>query len=64
MGCQFLLKGIFLTQDELDINLLKVFPDGSPVVQKTRIPSLGQEDPLEKGMVTHFISLAWRIPHS
>ena len=23
---------------------------------------LGQEDPLEKGMVTHFSILAWRIP--
>ena len=24
--------------------------------------SLGQEDPLEKGMATHFSFLAWRIP--
>ena len=24
--------------------------------------SLGQEDPLEKGMTTHFSILAWRIP--
>ena len=24
--------------------------------------SLGQEDPLEKGMATHSSSLAWRIP--
>ena len=24
-----------------------------PAVQKTQVPSLGQEDPLEKGMTTH-----------
>ena len=26
------------------------------------VPSLGQEDPLEKGMATHSSILAWRIP--
>ena len=31
-------------------------------VQETRVPSLGQENPLEKGMATHFSILAWRIP--
>ena len=30
-------------------------------VQETRIQSLGQEDPLEKGKATHFSVLAWRI---
>ena len=30
--------------------------------QETRLQSLGQEDPQEKGMATHFNSLAWRIP--
>ena len=33
-----------------------------PVMQETWIQSLGQEDPLEKGMATHFSILAWRIP--
>ena len=33
-----------------------------PVVQETRIWSLGGEDPLEKGMATHSSILAWRIP--
>ena len=28
----------------------------------TRVRSLGQEDPLEKGMATHSSILAWRIP--
>ena len=35
---------------------------GPPVMQETRIQSLGLEDPLEKGMATHFSILAWRIP--
>ena len=31
-------------------------------MQETRVRSLGQEDPLEKGMATHSSMLAWRIP--
>ena len=31
-------------------------------MQEIRVPSLGQEDPLEKGMATHSSILAWRIP--
>ena len=31
-------------------------------MQKTRVESLGQEDPLEKEMETHSGILAWRIP--
>ena len=43
------------------------FPDGSvvknpPAMQETRVQSLGQEDPLEKEMATHFSILAWEIP--
>ena len=33
-----------------------------PEMQETQVPSLGQEDPLEKGMATHSSILAWRIP--
>ena len=32
-----------------------------PAVQETWVQSLGQEDSLEKGMVTHSSILAWRI---
>ena len=32
------------------------------VVQEAQVQSLGQEDPLEKGMATHSSILAWRIP--
>ena len=48
------------------ITNLKCFPGGSdvknlPAVQETWLQSLGQEDPLEKGMATHSGILAWRI---
>ena len=33
-----------------------------PVMQVIQVQSLGWEDPLEKGMVTHSSILAWRIP--
>ena len=33
-----------------------------PAVQETWVRSLGQEDPLEEGMATHFSILAGRIP--
>ena len=33
-----------------------------PIMQETRVSSLGWEDPLEKGMVTHSSFLARRIP--
>ena len=32
-----------------------------PVMWETSVPSLGWEDPLEKGMATHSGILAWRI---
>ena len=43
------------------------FPGGSevknlPAMQEVWVQSLGQEDPLEKGMATHSSILAWKIP--
>ena len=35
-----------------------------PETQETRSQSLGQEDPLEKGMATHSSILAWKIPQA
>ena len=35
-----------------------------PTMQETWVCSLGQEDPLEKGMATHSSILAWRIPRT
>ena len=31
-------------------------------MQKTQVQSLGQDDPLEKGIATNSSILAWRIP--
>ena len=38
--------------------IVKILPE----MQETQVQSLGQEDPLEKGMATHSSILAWRIP--
>ena len=34
----------------------------APAMWETWVQSLGWEDPLEEGMETHSIILAWRIP--
>ena len=31
-------------------------------IQETRVPSLGQKDPLEEEMATHSNILSWEIP--
>ena len=46
--------------------ILRRLPVGSvgkelPGKQETQVQSLGQEDPLEKGMATHSSILAWEI---
>ena len=33
-----------------------------PTMQETQVPSLGQEDALEKETATHSNTLAWKIP--
>ena len=33
-----------------------------PAMQESWVQFLGQEDPLEREMATHFSVLAWRIP--
>ena len=33
-----------------------------PAMQETHVRSLGQEDPMEKEMVTHSSIIAWEIP--
>ena len=48
------------------LNNHKVFPVAQtvknlPATQETQVWSLGQEDPLEKGMAVHSSILAWRI---
>ena len=48
-------------------HLIRGFPGDSAVknpsaMKETRVQSLGQEDPLEKEMATHFSILVWEIP--
>ena len=33
-----------------------------PPMRETQVQSMGQEEPLEKGMATHSSTLAWRVP--
>ena len=35
-----------------------------PAMQETRVQFLGQEDPLEEGLATHYSILVWGIPRS
>ena len=67
------LKQLFQFKDNKEVMLSKILqtfgkvkkPEGRqymeslPSVQETCVQSLGWEDPLEKGMATHFGILAW-----
>ena len=44
------------------MNLLSQMVKNLPAMQETWVQSLGQEDPLENGIATHFSILAWSIP--
>ena len=33
-----------------------------PEMQEMQVQTIGQEDPLEKAMDTHYIILSWRVP--
>ena len=46
--------------DSLVVQMVKSLP----VIQETRVQSLGQEDLLEKKMATHSSILAWKIPRT
>ena len=49
---------LLLTKASLLAQMVKNLPE----MQEIWVQSLGQEDPLEKGMATHSSILAWRIP--
>ena len=42
--------------------LVALLVKNPPAIRETWVPSLGGEDPLEKGKATHSSILAWRIP--
>ena len=44
------------------VSLIAQWVKNLPAMQETWVRSLGQEDPLEKGISTHSSILAWRIP--
>ena len=50
--------GLFSFWASLMVQMVK----NPPVVWETWVQSLGQEDPLEEGMATHYSILAWQIP--
>ena len=66
----------FLTQNEQSVfsfsdistffwaSLVAQLVKNLPAVRKTWVPSLGWEDPLEKGKATHSRILAWRSPQT
>ena len=45
-----------------DVSLVAHMVKNLPAMWKTRVRSLGREDPLEEGMANHSSILAWRIP--
>ena len=46
----------------IESSLMVQIVKNSPTIQETWVQSLGQEDPLEKGMMAHSSVLAYRIP--
>ena len=47
---------------DLRASLMAQMLKNLPAMQETQVWSLGQKDPLQKGMATHSGILAWRIP--
>ena len=68
---EFRQRNLYLVQDWLcccdlkgtiGASLVAQTVKNLPAMQETQVPSLSQEDPLEKGMATHPSILAWRAP--
>ena len=49
-------------QDQSKASLVAQMVKNAPTMWETWVQSLGWEDPLEEGLETHSIILAWRIP--
>ena len=48
--------------DSVSASLVAQMVRNPPAIWETWVPSLGQEDLLEKGVATHSSIFAWRIP--
>ena len=59
-ACQHLIAGLLKHRRRASPVAPSV--EDLPVIKEMRVRSLGQEDPLEKGMETHSSSLALRVP--
>ena len=57
-----LKKALTTHSSILGTSLMAQMVKNLPTMRKTWVQSLGQEDPLEKGMATYSSILAWRIP--
>ena len=55
-------EGIGYSLQDSRASLVAQLVKNLPAMWETWVQSLGQEDPLEKGMGTHSSILAWRIP--
>ena len=60
--CLLCFKKMILPNLLYGASLVAQLVKNLPTMQETQIRSLGQEDPLEKGMATHSSILACRIP--
>ena len=55
------LEGSCLEVELMGVSLVAQMVKNPPAMQETWIRFLVQEEPLEKGVATHFHILAWRI---
>ena len=65
MGLQRVRHSLASEQQQMETlrsSLVAQMVKNLPVMQETGVQSLTLEDPLEKGMATHFGILAWKIP--
>ena len=53
---------IYQEVESLRTSLVAQMVKRLPIMQETRVRSLGREDPLEKEMATHSSTLAWKNP--
>ena len=60
-GGALILYNCSLT-NKLRASLVAQLVKNLPAMWETWVPSLGWEDPLEKGAATHSSIVAWRIP--
>ena len=61
----FTMARIFVSSHTvLRASLVAQMVKNLPGMRETWVQSLGQKDPLEKGMATHSSILAWRIPRT